>query len=75
MIAEKMEKARIQEEISRIRDEYKANDICIAELLADITVPQGLTYEEAFSIYISSRKWADGDLFFIDRGDGSPEEL
>ena len=70
-----MEKARIQKELSRIRDEYRTNDICMAELLADITVPKGITYEEAFSIYISSRKWADSDLFFINRGDGKPEEL
>lgn len=43
---------------------YLANDICMAELLADEKVPEGTTFEEAFKIYIEMMKRIEGDKFF-----------
>ena len=50
--------------VNDIIDIYADNDLCMAEILADETVPDGLTYEEAFEVYIEAMKRADGDEFY-----------
>ncbi len=49
--------------LESIIEEYRNNDICMAELLA-ATSADGLDIEEAFMLYVSSMKWADGGKFF-----------
>ena len=50
--------------VNDIIDIYADNDLCMAEILADVAVPDGLTYEEAFEVYIEAMKRADGDEFY-----------
>lgn len=47
-----------------IRAEFLTSDVCMSEFLASVPA-DGLTLEEAFNLYISARKWADGDRFFV----------
>ena len=58
--------------LSCIMEEYHANDICMAELLASIPA-DGLTMEEAFELYIAAKKWADGDKFYQITDSGKQE--
>lgn len=51
-------------EIKRILDIYNREDICIADLLANIKVPKGTSYEQAFEIYIQLLKMIENDNFY-----------
>ena len=47
-----------------LRDEYETeSDVCAAEFLAGKTVPEGVTFEEAFQAYIAMMKTIEGDRF------------
>lgn len=50
-----------------IRDNIENSEVCMAEYLASKEVPQGLTFEEAFNIYINCMKQVEGDRFFVKR--------
>lgn len=50
-----------------IRDNIGNSEVCMAEYLASKEVPQGLTFEEAFNIYINCMKQVEGDRFFVKR--------
>lgn len=53
-----------EKEIKRILDIYNKEDICIADLLADVKVPKGISYEQAFEIYIQLLKMIEKDNFY-----------
>lgn len=53
-----------EKEIKRILDIYNREDICIADLLANIKVPKGISYEQAFEIYIQLLKMIENDNFY-----------
>jgi len=57
-----------------LRKEFWADDICMFDFLAGFTVV-GLSFEEAFEMYISSRKWADHDRFYLVTEESGMEEL
>lgn len=46
-----------------IKDEYRKNDLCMGEILAN-TSANGLTLEEAHELYKKSLNWSDGDEFY-----------
>ena len=39
----------------------------MAEYLASKEVPQGMTFEEVFNIYINCMKQVEGDKFFVEK--------
>jgi len=49
--------------LEQIQEQYHQNDICMGELLADISA-EGLSIEDAFELYIKALNWSDGDRFF-----------
>jgi len=49
---------------SLIKDYIKNSDVVMAEYLASKKVPHGLTFEDAFEIYIELMKQANGDEFY-----------
>lgn len=53
-----------EKEIKRILDIYNKEDICIADLLANIEVPKRISYEQAFEIYIQLLKMIEKDNFY-----------
>lgn len=53
-----------EKEIKRILDIYNREDICIADLLANIKVPKETSYEQAFEIYIQLLKMIENDNFY-----------
>ena len=65
----------MDKELKRILDEYIHNDVCVAELLADITVPENVSYEQAFETYIKAMKTVEQDKFFLQRRDEEIIEL
>jgi hypothetical protein len=65
----------MDKELKRILDEYVHNDVCMAELLADITVPESVSYEQAFETYIKAMKTVEQDKFFLQREDEKIIEL
>lgn len=50
-----------------IKDYIENSEVCMAEYLASKEVPQGITFEEAFYIYIKCMKQVEGDKFFVKR--------
>ena len=50
-----------------IKDYIENSEVCMAEYLASKEVPQGITFEEAFNIYINCMKQVEGDGFFVKR--------
>ncbi len=50
-----------------IKDYIENSEVCMAEYLASEKVPQGMTFEEAFNIYISCMKQVEGDKFFVEK--------
>jgi len=55
----------MEEIIKKIQDLYlDESEVCMAELLADTPVPEGLTIEQAFELYVALMKWSDGDEFY-----------
>ena len=57
-----------------IKDYIENSEVCMAEYLASEEVPQGMTFEEVFNIYINCMKQVEGDKFFVDK-DGEMIEL
>ena len=54
----------VKETASKIIDKYyKESEVCMAEFLAQ-EFPKGLTYEEAFEVYILCMKTVEGDKFY-----------
>lgn len=64
-----MDKQELNHVISKIRDEFWDEDVSMSDFLATTEVPAGMTFEDAFEVYIKARKWADHDHFYIHRGD------
>ena len=60
--------------LNGLKDLYNKESLCMANLLAQ-TVVNDLTVEQAFELYIKAKQWADGDAFYIQRGDDKPERL
>lgn len=49
----------------RLIDDYETNsEVCLTEYLASEPVAPGLTYEQAFELYIKAMKKVEGDKFF-----------
>ena len=49
-----------------LKDKYlDESEVCMAEMLADEKVPSGMTFEEAFKMYVSLLGWSDGDKFYV----------
>lgn len=60
-----MEKTAIEKKFHELQDYYlQESEVCMAELLATLEVPTGMTFEEAFGMYIALMKWSDGDKFY-----------
>ena len=55
--------------IDRLKKEYWDSEVCMAELLADSEVPNCVSFETAFEIYIEMMKWAEGDKFYTIKED------
>ena len=49
------------------------SEVCMAEFLADKEVPAGMTFEEAFEMYIECMKRAEGDRFYTIKEDETIE--
>ena len=45
--------------------DYHQQDVCAAEFLADKEVPEGMTFEQAFELYIEVMKTVEGDRFTV----------
>ena len=54
---------RFDEVLKSVKGDYKSNDLCMVEILAN-TLANGLTLEEAHKLYIELLNWSDGDEFF-----------
>lgn len=63
-LQEETRKEKVVGAISDLKEEYGKSDVCIAELLADLEVPEGMTYEEAFGIYVKMLSEIEGDAFY-----------
>ena len=50
-----------------IKDYIENSEVCMAEYLASEEVPQGMTFEEVFNIYINCMKEVEGDKFFVEK--------
>lgn len=50
-----------------IKDYIENSEVCMAEYFASKEVPQGLTFEDAFNIYIICMKQVEGDKFFVEK--------
>lgn len=50
-----------------IKDYIENSEVCMAEYLASEEVPQGMTFEEVFNIYINCMKQVEGDKFFVEK--------
>ncbi len=46
-----------------VKVQYHRGGVCMAELLAQLSA-EGMTIEDAFLLYVSSMKWAEGDRFY-----------
>ena len=47
-------------------DDYRKNsEVCLAEYLASAPVAGGMTYEQAFDLYIKAMKEVEGDRFYV----------
>ena len=59
-----------KEEILRglVKDYAEKSEVVMAEYLAWRKVPEGLSYEDAFELYIAAMKQANGDRFFAIKG-------
>lgn len=57
----------IPEEIfKKLQDYYlDESEVCMAELLADTAVPEGMTFGQAMEMYVALMKWSDGDEFYV----------
>ena len=57
----------VKETISQLLDKYRNTDwengVCMAEFLAS-EFPKGLSYEEAFQVYVECMKTVEGDEFY-----------
>ena len=51
--------------VTKLVDTYlNDSEVCMAETLASEIVPAGITYEEAFFIYIKAMNRVEGDKFY-----------
>ena len=50
-----------------IKDYIENSEVCMAEYLVSKEVPQGMTFEEVFNIYINCMKQVEGDKFFVEK--------
>lgn len=57
-----------------IKDYIENSEVCMAEYLASKEVPQGITFEETFNIYVKCMKQVEGDKFFVEK-EGEMKEL
>ena len=55
-------------EISILVKKYMEQDNCCFDFLASEKVPSGLTYEEAFEIYVGMMQMVEADRFIHIRG-------
>ena len=59
-----MASEKVKKVANQIIDKYYAeSEVCMAEFLA-WEKPKGLTYEEAFEVYILCMKMVEGDEFY-----------
>ena len=69
-----MAKNIVKETAKNLIDKYyKESGVCMAEFLAS-EFPKGLSYEEAFEVYILCMKMVEGDEFYTIK-EGIKEEL
>lgn len=61
-------------EISILVKKYMEQDNCCFDFLANEKVPSGLTYEEAFEIYIGMMQMVEADRFIHIRGNDDISE-
>lgn len=47
--------------------DYRFQDVCAAEFLAGEKVPEGMTFEQAFELYVEVMKTVEGDRFAVTR--------
>ena len=45
--------------------DYRFQDVCAAEVLADTEVPAGMDFEKAFELYVEVMKIVEGDTFTV----------
>lgn len=63
-------KREIEAIFQEIKDTYiTESEVCMAELLADLTIPAGVSFEDAFELYVALMKWSDGDEFYVVKED------
>lgn len=62
------DKIHIKTDFEKIKADYHASSLCMAELLASCPA-DGLTIEQAFELYVKAKSWVDGDLFRVERED------
>ena len=57
----------INQEIKKelIKKFIEESDVCMAEFLASENVPNGMSFEDAFEMYIALMKEVEGDKFFV----------
>lgn len=60
--------------LDQIQKDYETSEVVMGEMLACVPA-DGLSVEEAFSLYISAMNWAEGDTFFRKYDDGHLEEM
>ena len=59
-----------------LKKEYKEQDNCMYDFLANKKVPRGVTFEEAMKIYARLMYWAEADEFHrTNKLDGFGENL
>ena len=54
---------------------YQTGDLSMYDLLAVTQVPDGLTMEDSFYLYMLLMNYAEGDMFFRSVNDGKPRPL
>ncbi len=63
-----------EQRVAELLSTYEDSEVCMAETLASEVVPAGVSYEEAFEIYIEAMKRVEGDTFYAIK-DGEKIEL
>jgi hypothetical protein len=60
----------MKDNLEKIKEIYINDDLGMFELLGAIKcsdIDKDMTIEDAFELYVEAKKWADGDIFTVDK--------
>ena len=73
--AQEISQEKLEDIVISVFNEYvNQGDVCAAEYLAWRKVPEGLSFEDAFHVYVEVMKRVEGDVFRVTK-EGKTETL